>query len=667
MRPIRRKNVDIVVEDESTVPGGDPEPGPGAAAPESAAAAGPHVPEVPEWFRPGDILPPHEQSETLSGPSITPSAVAGGVRVWEAPPTPSRREEDAVAAGPSDAELIASRAPLPMRLGDMLVASGRITAEQLDLALTEQVATGFRLGTQLVIDRAVTERDLIEMLAQQLQVPIVDLRETVPTAEAIALLPEALARRYEVVPLRKTPAGLELAVADLLDGKRVELEAGAGLPIVQVLATPSEIRYAIDQAYLALAGVDDQVRAFESVASSRPKADTQRLIVDANAPIVQVVMLIITQAVRDRASDIHIEPKEDRVRVRYRVDGVLRDATSLPDSMGDALVSRIKVMANMNIVERRRSQDGQITTMIDGRPLDIRVATTSTIYGEKAVLRLLDKTRGLRNLNELGMTARAGSIFRDLTTSPFGMVICAGPTGSGKTTTLYAALNEIDTPERNITTIEDPVEYVLPTINQIQVNVQAGITFADGLKSILRQDPDVILVGEIRDVETARIAVQSALTGHLVLSSLHATDAVTALQRLRDMGIEPFLITSSLLAIEAQRLVRCICPHCREPYVPTEAELTFFHEHSTRTKDEFWHGAGCNICSHTGYSARVGVYEILQMTEPIRRLVMEDAGHDELRDLAIAEGMSTLSDEAMRLISDDVTTIAEVIRSVYVS
>jgi type IV pilus assembly protein PilB len=693
VRLLRRKKVDIVAREAR------PEMGPGAdpsllsfVAPVPTAPPGsPVAPIVPvspaapvatalaNGARPARI--------TIAPPAVTPAplAVAAGsptsarvpVRAsdaaihWFWPGTPWQIDPAAASALPSPGTApIAPRGPpepsLPTRLGDMLIHAGIVTPEQLDLALAEQIVSGLRLGAQLVQSGTITERQLVETLADQLQVPIVDLRLFVPTPEAVTALPEAVARRFEVVPLRKTPAGLEIAIADILDGHRHDLEEAIGGPIVQVLAPPSEIRYAIDQAYLALAGVEQQVKAFESFESNRPKVESNRLVVDANAPIVQVVMLLLTQAVRDRASDIHIEPKEDMVRVRFRIDGVMRDATHLPESMGDALISRIKVMADMNIVERRRSQDGQIATMIDDRPLDIRVATTATIWGEKAVLRLLDKTRGLRNLRELGMTTAMGDAFRDLATSPFGMVICSGPTGSGKTTTLYAALNEIDSPDRNVTTIEDPVEYVLPSINQIQVNAQAGITFADGLKAILRQDPDVILVGEIRDVETARIAVQSALTGHLVLSSLHATDAVTALQRLRDMGIEPFLITSSVLAIEAQRLVRRICPHCKEPYTPTPPERLFFEQNSDHDKDQFWHGVGCNLCSHTGYSARVGVYELLRMTEPIKKLVMSDAGHDQLRALAIAEGMTTLSDEAMRLINGDVTTIAEAIRSVYV-
>jgi type IV pilus assembly protein PilB len=390
-----------------------------------------------------------------------------------------------------------------------------------------------------------------------------------------------------------------------------------------------------------------------------------RLAIDDNAPVVQVVSRILTEAVRDRASDIHIEPQDKAVRVRFRVDGALHDTTSLPSSMAQALVSRIKIMAGMNIVERRRAQDGQFEASVDGRPLDVRVATTATIWGEKAVLRILDKSRSLLDLKGLGMSVETREEFSKLIRTPFGMVLCAGPTGSGKTTTLYAGLTEINDPARNITTIEDPVEYVYPSINQIQINEAAEVTFAGGLRAILRQDPDVILVGEIRDVETARIAVQSALTGHLVLSSVHAIDAAAALHRFLDMGIESFLIASSVIGVVAQRLVRRTCVHCTEPYEPTADERAIYDEWGGKPKTDFMHGAGCNFCSQTGYVDRVGVYELLRVSDGLRRLIVEDASLDAMRAAAVEEGMRTLRDEAMRLIEDDVTTIGEVVRNIY--
>ncbi len=387
--------------------------------------------------------------------------------------------------------------------------------------------------------------------------------------------------------------------------------------------------------------------------------------VDSDAPVVQVVNLILTQGVRDRASDVHIEPQGTQLRIRMRIDGALHDVLTLPADMAPALVSRIKVMAGMNIVERRRAQDGQIETEIDGRPLDVRVSTTPVIWGEKAVLRLLDKSRSMLRVGELGMSPESAAVFEAAIRSPFGMVICTGPTGSGKTTTLYATLSEISSVERNIMTIEDPVEYVMPSVNQIQINETADVTFAGGLKSILRQDPDVILVGEIRDVETARIAVQSALTGHLVLTSLHATDAVSAVHRFLDMGIEPFLIAPALNAVVGQRLVRRICGGCTVPYTPPPEELAFYEAHARMPKSEFFHGEGCNFCSGTGYQERIGVYEVLPVTEPIRQMIVDVAPGRALREQAIKEGMRPLRQEALRLVTQDITTVSEILRSVY--
>ena len=375
--------------------------------------------------------------------------------------------------------------------------------------------------------------------------------------------------------------------------------------------------------------------------------------------------MMVTQALRDRASDVHIEPQDEILRIRFRIDGALHDALALPADMGPALISRIKILSGMNIVERRRSQDGQFSIEVDGRSLDVRVATTATIWGEKCVLRLLDKTRSLFKLHELGMPTDTAEMYSGIIRSPFGMVLCAGPTGSGKTTTLYATLSEINEPHRNIMTIEDPVEYVFPSINQIQTNEAAGLTFADGLKAILRQDPDVILVGEIRDVETARIAVQSALTGHFVLSSLHATDTAAALHRFLDMGIESFLIASSVVAIVAQRLMRRICPSCKAPYTPPAEELAFYENTGGTPKTRFYAGKGCNFCAGTGYLDRIGVYELMRITPEIKRLIVGWATQEELRRLAVSQGMRTLRDDAIALVADDVTTISEVVRTIY--
>jgi type IV pilus assembly protein PilB len=369
---------------------------------------------------------------------------------------------------------------------------------------------------------------------------------------------------------------------------------------------------------------------------------------------------------RDRTSDIHIEPLDERLRIRFRIDGHLVEAFSLPLSAHPALTSRLKIMSGMNIVEKRKPQDGQFSTVIDGKEVDVRVASVATVFGEKIVMRILDKSRSMIGLSELGFPRETYLHYSKMIHSPFGMVICAGPTGAGKTTTLYASLLEVNSDGTNVTTVEDPVEYVFPGINQIQTNEQAGLTFATGLKAILRQDPDVILVGEIRDADTARIAVQSALTGHFVLSSLHGTDSVAALHRFLDMGIEAFLIASAVVGVIGQRLLRRICDGCKEPYSPGADELAAFRQHSGGSdKSQFFHGAGCNFCAGTGYRDRIGVYELLRITPELRRLIVGWATTEELRRLAVAQGMRTMLREGMALVENDVTTIPEVIKTLY--
>lgn len=384
-----------------------------------------------------------------------------------------------------------------------------------------------------------------------------------------------------------------------------------------------------------------------------------------NSPVVQVVNMIVSQAMRDRASDVHIEPLDERLRVRFRIDGTLVETFSLPIAIHLALVSRLKIMSEMNIVERRRPQDGQFSTVIDGKPIDVRVASVATVFGEKVVLRLLDKSRSLIGLGQLGFPRDTYDDYTKLVHSPFGMVLCAGPTGAGKTTTLYATLLEINSDGKNIVTIEDPVEYIFPGINQVQTNESAGVTFATGLKAMLRQDPDVMLVGEIRDIDTARIAIQSALTGHFVVSSVHGTDAVAALHRFLDMGIESFLIASAVIGVVGQRLLRKICVHCKEPYTPTSEDLAFYERHGGFPKAQFFHGAGCDLCAGTGYRDRQGIYELLRITPELRRLIVGWATQDELRKLAVAQGMRTLAMEALSLVDQDVTTIAEVVRTLF--
>jgi type IV pilus assembly protein PilB len=556
------------------------------------------------------------------------------------------------------------------KLGDLLVSKHKVSPGQVAEALLQQSASGKPLGRLMVEIGALDERELAHTLAEQMSLALVDLSQETPEPEAIAMISEAIARSHTVVPMMKAEGTLVVAVAEPSVTLQSQLTTECRMAVTMVVAPASEIKRAIDTSYRALTDVDSFVAQFQATEASRSKQPVARIadLAGSNtddAPIVQLVNKVLTQALRDRASDVHIEPQDDRLRIRFRIDGALHDVLALPNEMAPALVSRLKIMAGMNIVERRRPQDGQLAMTVDGRDVDVRVATVGVHWGEKTVLRILDKSRSLFKLGDLGMPKDTHDTFSKLIRAPFGMVICAGPTGSGKTTTLYASLSEMNDSSRNIMTIEDPVEYVFPSINQIQTNEAAGLTFATGLKSILRQDPDVILVGESRDVDTARIAVQSALTGHFVLSSLHATDAVAALHRFLDMGIESFLIASSVLAVVGQRLVRRTCESCKVPYKPNEEELAFYQEVGGRPKRAWYAGEGCNLCAGTGYQDRVGVYELLRITPEIKRLVVGWATQDELRRMAVSQGMRTLQDEALTLIENNVTTISEVVRSIY--
>jgi type IV pilus assembly protein PilB len=554
-------------------------------------------------------------------------------------------------------------------VGELLVGKGVLTAEQLVQALDGAAESGQRLGEYLVAKRILTERDLAAVLGEQFGLEVVDLRREFPDPSTVGALPEAQAREWGALVLRGTEFGFDVVVADPSDTAIAErLREALRQPAKLFVGGVGEIQRAIDVAYRTTANVDEHVRVFEAREAQRlaGQNDTGTARLDEKAPVVQVVNLLLSQAVSERASDIHIEPMPDRVRIRNRIDGALHEVLNLPPGMGPALVSRIKVMAEMNIVERRRPQDGQLEIDVDGVPLDVRVSTMATVHGEKCVMRILDKRRALFGLTDLGMPDETLTIFESLSRSPYGMLVCAGPTGSGKTTTLYASLTQINREEINVMTVEDPVEYVFPTVNQIQINETAGITFAGGLRSILRQDPDAILVGEVRDVDTARIAVQAALTGHLVLSSLHATDAVAALHRFLDMGIESFLISSSVLGVVGQRLVRRVCPECRAPYEPTLDELAMWDKAGMATKATFSRGEGCVFCADTGYQGRIGVYELMVVSDQMKQLIVTEPTYQDLRDLAVSEGMVPLQTEALRLVERDITTLDEVLRTLYV-
>ncbi len=585
----------------------------------------------------------------------------------------SRRQEDNGSNGTAPAPAVNGRdaaitpgSPPADQIGSLLVEQEAVGPEQVEQALAEQQRSGLRLGEQLIRMGAVDERQLAVALAAQYGIGVGDLSRQAPDPQLAGRLSESVARKYMAVPLREVEGVVDVVVGNPQPGMEAEIQTALGSQ-VQLFAVPaSTARQALDRAYRALADVDRMVKAFTAVDAPRIATGTARdETLAADSPVGRVVTMLVTEALRDRASDVHLEPTDGELRVRFRIDGALHDVLTLPISMAGALVSRVKILANMNIVERRKAQDGQFATEVDGRGIDVRVSTMATVFGEKCVMRILDKSRSLYKLGQLGMPPDTQTHYGRMVRSPFGMVLCAGPTGSGKTTTLYATLNEIDERSRNIVTIEDPVEYVFPSINQIQTNELAGITFAEGLRAILRQDPDVILVGEIRDIDTARTAVQAALTGHFVLSSLHATDSVAALHRFLDMGIEAFLVASSMLGVVSQRLVRRVCQACSTPYEPTPEELAFYQQAGGSPDRTFVRGTGCNLCAETGYLDRIGVYEFLTMTPEIRRLLVGWATQDELRRVAINQGMRTLRTEGLALVDQGITTISEVIRSIY--
>jgi len=560
--------------------------------------------------------------------------------------------------------------PAAALFGEFLQRKGLVDKAELAKALSYQQEHGGLLGQVAIALGLVEDRDIATALAEYLHVPLADLRREVAEPDALALIDEVYAREHDIVPLRVEDGTLFVAMADPRDKAMVqELERKTSRRIQPLVASRADIARTIGGAYTNVSEVRSQAQALQDLMAGdrgtlEKPPELETMI--ANAPAVQIVNLVMAQGLRDRASDIHLEPQENNLRVRFRVDGSLQDVARLPSEIAAPLVSRIKIMADMNIVERHLPQDGRLEITIDGNSVDVRVSTTETLWGEKVVMRLLPKQRELLTLTQLGMSESEQTTFRKMTRSPFGMIVVAGPTGSGKTTTLYATMAELDRVHRNIVTVEDPVEYVFGDINQIQIRTQVGITFASGLKSILRQDPDVMLVGEIRDVETARIAVQSALTGHFVMSSIHAIDSVAALMRFLDMGIEPFLVAASLVGIAAQRLLRRTCTHCQEPGTLTPEEMDFYKAFTGRTpRKKFMRGAGCNFCGETGYLGRVGVFELLRVSDHVKRLVLASASYEAIHQVAVSEGLVGLRTGALQQVDAGTTTVSEVMRTLY--
>jgi general secretion pathway protein E len=494
-----------------------------------------------------------------------------------------------------------------------------------------------------------------------------NLRKKPADTDVLRLIPEAVARKYNAFPLSTDGKVLRVAMSNPSDIIALEaLASRSQMRIEPELSSAEEVNEAIDYNYKAFDEIEKQISSIEVAEETENKLAKQLAIDTATeAPVAQALTLIIDEAVKARASDIHLEPGEDKMRVRFRIDGALHDMFSLPLLTTNSLISRIKIMARMNIADHHRPQDGQFSVKAKGRLIDIRVGVIGTVYGEMAVLRLLDKTRATLDLTELGFLPDSLKLYEKMLKVPYGVILVSGPTGAGKTTTLYASLNSLDQTERNIITIEDPVEYRFSNVNQIQVNPRAGVTFASGLRSILRLDPDVILIGEIRDAETANIAIQSALTGHLVLSSIHANDAVGVVLRLIDLGVEPFLVSSALIGVVAQRMVRRLCSHCARPMEATAEESLVYQQETGEERNEFLHGAGCKVCANSGYRGRTGIFEILCTSDQIKTLLVKDATAGELREQAIKEGMVTLLKDGMLKVKKNITTPSEVIRNAY--
>jgi len=491
------------------------------------------------------------------------------------------------------------------------------------------------------------------------------LRKHLIQPEALRLIPEALARKYNAIPLEISGNVLHVAMANSADIIALEaLASQSQMHIVPETASAEEIREAIDFNYQSYEEIEKQISSI----SLPTEEERIRLDTVTDAPVARALALIIDEAVKARASDIHLNPQEDKLLVRCRIDGTLHNMLTLPLMTATPLISRIKILANMNIADHHRPQDGQFSiTTKGGQSIDIRVGTVATVYGEMAALRLLDKSRIIMTLTDLGFLPECLNKYQEMLNVPYGMILVSGPTGAGKTTTLYASVNCLDCTGTNIITIEDPVEYRFRNINQIQVNPRAGLTFASGLRSILRLDPNVILVGEIRDAETARIAVQAALTGHLVLSSIHANDAVGVVFRLLDLGIEPFLVASSLIGVVAQRMVRRTCPDCAQLMeIPLVEQMAYAKETGEKRR-EFVCGTSCKSCSYTGYRGRTGIFELLQITDEIRMMLLKGTTSNQLRVQAIKDGMKPLVKDGMLKVKANVTTTAEVLRNAYSS
>ena len=552
------------------------------------------------------------------------------------------------------------------RIGEMLVGAGKITPEQLEQSISVQRKTGEKLGKTLAGLDILEEREIIETLSQQLRIPIINLSDHEIDKEVIDLIPEDIARENQLFPLAKTLNVLTVAMVDPLDIHAIdEIIRITQHEVELVICSEDDIKQALSQYYGTSTLVEEAIKSMgeeeslEYVEEVVEKIEIDKLRdIAEDTPVIRLVNNLLVQAIREGASDIHIEPEEDSLRIRFRMDGILHEMPSPPKQMQLPVVSRVKIMSKMDIAKMRVPQDGRFDVRVEGKDVGIRVSTFPTYYGENVVMRLLDKTTSLYAIDRIGISKEDQKRLEQIINKLYGFVLSTGPTGCGKTTTLYAVLTAINSIGKNIITIEDPIEYTIPVVRQSQINPKAGLTFETGLRAILRQDPDIIMVGEVRDKQTATIAIQSALTGHLVLSTLHTNDAPSAVTRLIDMGVEPFLVASSVTAVIAQRLVRTICERCKESYTPPPE----FSEEPGLTDLEnpvLYRGKGCPTCRNTGYKGRTGIFEILTVNDEIRELIMTKPSFDIILKAAQRAGMRTMKEDAISKALNGVIALEE--------
>lgn len=555
-------------------------------------------------------------------------------------------------------------------LGEQLVEKGLLQPIQLEKAEKEALKAGEPLRKVLLKLGFVSEDVLMTHLADELNIPFISLSNFIIMPEVVSLVPEVLARKYTLIPIFRVGDSISVAMADPLNIFATdELKLKTKLDIETCLAPEEEIKNAINQYYSVSDDMGKMMQSLENeignVAAEAAGGETEVKKLESlveEAPVIKLVNMLFLEAARQGASDIHIEPEETFLRVRYRVDGILHEVSTIPRKLQPAVISRIKILSSMDIAERRIPQDGRIQVRIGPKQIDMRVSTVPTVYGENVVIRLLDTSQMTVRLSDLGLAPENIEIYGKLIRFPYGIILITGPTGSGKTTTLYASLNQINDVGKNIITIEDPVEYRLPMIRQIQVNNKVELTFASGLRSILRQDPDVVMVGEMRDEETARIAIQAALTGHLVFSTVHTNDAASAVTRLIDMGIEPFLITSSVIGLVAQRLIRRLCKECKTPYKASKAELETLGIKDANAEITLYNPVGCEHCRKMGFKGRIAIHEVLVPDNEVRRLTIQRASSDEIKRYAIAQGMKNLVHDGLEKAKAGLTSLEEVLR-----